>query len=54
MKMALTGHRPQRLGLLDLSADIPVEWRRLIDWLKVKIQEENISVHIAEWQTDVI
>lgn len=34
MVVALTGHRPERLGFLELDFETPFEWRRIIDWLK--------------------
>lgn len=43
MKMALTGHRPERLGYSELDLCITPEWRNLINWLKDKIIEEYIT-----------
>lgn len=34
MRVALTGHRPERLGFSELDFETPFEWRRIIDWLK--------------------
>lgn len=43
MKAALTGHRPERLGYPELDLTITPEWRRVINWLKEKILELNIT-----------
>ena len=43
MKVALTGHRPQRLNYSELNKDISSEWRKLINWLKDKIINNNIT-----------
>lgn len=43
VRMALTGHRPERLGYPDLVRDISPEWRRLIDGLKDMIKESNVT-----------
>lgn len=42
MKMALTGHRPERLGY---SKDdwYAVEWARLISWLQSEIVARNVT-----------
>lgn len=34
MRVALTGHRPERLGYPELDFYITFEWRKIIDWLK--------------------
>lgn len=43
MKMALTGHRPERLGYPELDFETSTEWRNVIDWLKEKILELGIT-----------
>lgn len=43
MRMALTGHRPERLGYPKLDDYVDMEWRILIDWLKEKIVELNVT-----------
>lgn len=43
MRMALTGHRPQRLNYPELDIDISLEWRKLINWLKDEIIENNVT-----------
>lgn len=40
--MALTGHRPERLGYAK-DTYVTTDWVRLIDWLKLKIKENNIA-----------
>ena len=42
MRMALTGHRPERLGYDKNSFDT-VEWTRLIDWLKSEIKTNCVT-----------
>lgn len=42
MRMALTGHRPERLGYPELDFYTTSEWRKIINWLKEKIKEENV------------
>lgn len=39
---ALTGHRPERLGYAKDTYSTE-SWGRMIDWLKLKIQENNIT-----------
>jgi uncharacterized phage-like protein YoqJ len=42
LSVALTGHRPERLGYAkDTYATI--DWERMIDWLKLKIKENAIT-----------
>lgn len=43
MRMALTGHRPERLGYSELDFEVNKDWRKIIDWLKEKIKEENVA-----------
>lgn len=43
MKAALTGHRPERLGYPELDFETSQEWRKIINWLKEKILELNIT-----------
>lgn len=43
MRMALTGHRPERLGYPELDFETSSEWRNIINWLKEKILELNIT-----------
>lgn len=43
MKIALTGHRPDRLGYPELDFYVSSEWRKIINWLKDKIIEENVT-----------
>jgi uncharacterized phage-like protein YoqJ len=43
MRMALTGHRPERLGYPDLDFYTTDEWRKIIEWLKEKIIELNVT-----------
>jgi len=43
MNVALTGHRPQRLGYRELNLYTFAEWRKIIDWLKEKIIELNVT-----------
>lgn len=43
VRMALTGHRPERLKYPELDFYVSNEWRKIIDWLKDKIKEENVS-----------
>lgn len=42
-KIALTGHRPERLGYRELDFYTYSEWRKIINWLKEKIKEENAT-----------
>lgn len=41
MRMALTGHRPARLGY-DINLNDP-DWYPMLDWIKCKIQEYGIT-----------
>ena len=43
MRMALTGHRPERLGYPELDFETSKEWRKIIDWIKEKILELNVT-----------
>ena len=43
MRMALTGHRPERLGYPELNRETSPEWRKIINWLKEKILELNVT-----------
>lgn len=43
MKVALTGHRPQRLGLPELDFEVTHKWRKIIDWLKGQILVFNVT-----------
>lgn len=43
MRMALTGHRPERLGYPELDFETSSEWRKVVDWLKEKILELNVT-----------
>ena len=43
MRVALTGHRPERLGYPELDFETSPEWRKVINWLKEKILELNIT-----------
>ena len=43
MNVALTGHRPERLGFSELSNPIDDNWRRIIDWCKEKLFELNTT-----------
>lgn len=43
MRMALTGHRPERLGYPDLCFETTSEWRKIINWLKEKMLELGIT-----------
>ena len=43
MRMALTGHRPERLGYPELDFYVSYEWRKIINWLKEKILELNVT-----------
>ena len=43
MKVALTGHRPERLGYPNLDFETSPEWRKIINWLKEKILELGIT-----------
>ena len=43
MKMALTGHRPERLGYPELNFETSKEWRKVINWLKEKILELGVT-----------
>ena len=43
MKVAITGHRPGRLAYHGLSFTISKEWRKVINWLKDKFVEENVT-----------
>ena len=42
MRMALTGHRPERLGY-DANSYNTMEWIRLIDWLRSAIRFNNVT-----------
>ena len=42
MRMALTGHRPERLKYDRYTYDT-TEWERLIDWLKTSIKENSVT-----------
>lgn len=44
MKMALTGHRHERLGYPELDYYVAMQWRLLIDWLKEKI----VKLHVTD------
>ena len=39
---ALTGHRPERLGYAKDTYET-IDWERMVDWLKFKIKENNIT-----------
>lgn len=43
MRMALTGHRPERLGYSELDFYTNAEWRKIINWLKEKILELEVT-----------
>lgn len=43
IRMALTGHRPERLGYPELDFYVSHEWRKIIDWLKDEIKKENVT-----------
>ena len=43
MRMALTGHRPERLGYPELDFHTSAEWRKIINWLKEKILELEVT-----------
>lgn len=43
MKAALTGHRPQRLGLPELDFETTKGWRVIIDWLKTQLIKMKIT-----------
>ena len=43
MRMALTGHRPERLGYPDIDFTVYSQWRPIIDWLKEQIKKENVT-----------
>lgn len=42
VSVALTGHRPERLGYSKDTYET-TDWCRVIDWLKLKIQDNNIT-----------
>ena len=42
MRMALTGHRPERLGY-DATTYCTMDWGRLTDWLRLKIIINNVT-----------
>lgn len=42
LHVALTGHRPERLGYDEYTYSTD-DWGRMIDWLKFKIKEDNIT-----------
>lgn len=42
LHVALTGHRPERLGYAKDTYGT-MDWGRMIDWLKFKIKEYNIT-----------
>lgn len=42
LSVALTGHRPERLGYAK-DPYATESWGRMIDWLKLKIQENDIT-----------
>lgn len=42
MKMALTGHRPERLGYSKDSYNT-IDWIRLIEWLRLAIKFNNVT-----------
>lgn len=43
MRMALTGHRPERLGYSKEITYKTDEWITIIEWLKNKIKENNVT-----------
>jgi uncharacterized phage-like protein YoqJ len=43
LSVALTGHRPERLGYPNVNDFIDEEWVRIMDWLKEKVKEEHIT-----------
>lgn len=42
MRMALTGHRPERLGY-DKNSYTTTEWVRIIDWLRLAITMNKVT-----------
>ena len=42
MRMALTGHRPQRLGY-DTNNYSTADWLKLINWLALEIKANNVT-----------
>ena len=42
VSVALTGHRPERLGYAK-DTYATMDWVHMIDWLKLKIKENNIT-----------
>lgn len=43
MRVALTGHRPERLGLPELNFTTPSSWRKIINWLKDQLSSLNVT-----------
>lgn len=40
--IALTGHRPERLGYA-IDTFETIDWMRMIDWLKIQMKENNVT-----------
>lgn len=43
ISVALTGHRPERLGYSELDFNTDADWRKIIDWLKEKMLEIGVT-----------
>ena len=40
---ALTGHRPERMGLSSITLNISPAWRKIIDWMKNTLVRNDIT-----------